>query len=248
MSKPEITFLCSHCGAQFQKWIGRCLECGKWGTVEKSKFPMSNDKLNPNDKNNDEYAPIKTSGLNEIEGKNVERIKTSVEELDRALGGGLVPGSLILLGGEPGIGKSTLALQLAALLQNTTYISGEESVEQIKLRAERLKIKSDTLRLGNATSVESIIATIRPLSSRAESRDPLKFESQGISPLASKLGRNDSMAIIDSIQTIHSDEVEGEAGNVSQVRACTVKLMELAKSTRTTIVLIGQVTKDGAVA
>lgn len=243
----QTIFICTNCGAQFQKWIGRCLECGKWGTVEKTQ--NSNIKTQNLEEN---YSPIKTSSLSEIEGKNVERVKTGVEELDRVLGGGLVPGSLILLGGEPGIGKSTLALQLAALLPHTTYISGEESVEQIKLRAERLKIKSDTLRLGNATSIESIVATIRhPLSSRAKSRDPLKSEPKGISPLAT-LGRNDSdgpsIAIVDSIQTVHSEEVEGEAGNISQVRACTVKLMELAKSSRTIIVLIGQVTKEGSVA
>lgn len=252
MSKPEITFICSHCGAQFQKWTGRCLECGKWGTIEKSQIQNSNFQSNSKSQNQNEYAPIKTSGLNEIEGKNIERIKTGVEELDRVLGGGLVPGSLILLGGEPGIGKSTLALQLAALLPNTIYISGEESVEQIKLRAERLKTKSDTLRLGNATSVESIIATIRhhqPHRHPERSEGSLKSISvKSTSRDSSATPQNDNMAIIDSIQTIHSDEIEGEAGNVSQVRACTVKLMELAKSTRTTIVLIGQVTKDGAVA
>ena len=94
MSKPEITFLCSHCGAQFQKWIGRCLECGKWGTVEKNQ---NVNIKNQNVEENNKYSPIKTSGLDEIEGKNIERIKTGVEELDRVLGGGLVPGSLILL-------------------------------------------------------------------------------------------------------------------------------------------------------
>jgi len=193
------------------------LECGKWGTIEKSSASVkaTTDKENLNN-----YTPIKTSTLQEIEGKNVERIKTGIGELDRVLGGGLVPGSLILLGGEPGIGKSTLAAQIAPLIKDTIYISGEESMEQLKLRMERLHINSDTLRVANATNVESIIATIKD------------------SPLA----------IIDSIQTIHSDEVEGEAGNVSQVRACTVKLMECAKSTRTTIILIGQVTKDGNVA
>jgi len=179
-------FICSNCDAQFSKWTGRCLECGKWGSIEKSQIPKS--KFQNDTK---EYAPAKTKTLTEIQGKNADRKKTDISELDRVLGGGIVPGSLILLGGEPGIGKSTLALQLACTVSPTLYISGEESVEQIKLRAERLKIKSDTLRLGNATSVESIIATIRPLSSRAESRDPLKFESQGISPLAKELGRND---------------------------------------------------------
>jgi len=176
-----------------------------------------------------DYPMVETVQLNEIEGKNLERVKTNIGELDGVLGGGLVPGSVILLGGEPGVGKSTLALQLASILAHTMYFSGEESVEQIKLRAERLKIKSDTLRLGNATNVESIIATTTP------NNETMKQ-------------RNNRLIIIDSIQTIHSDEVEGEAGNVNQVRACTVKLMELAKTTGVIIVLIGQVTKDGAVA
>ena len=210
-----ISFTCSHCGAQFQKWVGRCLECGKWGTIEKSSVSA---KVSENNKT--EYPQVKTNTLKEIEGKNVTRIKTGIEELDRVLGGGLVPGSLVLLGGEPGIGKSTLAAQIASIIPNTIYISGEESIEQIKLRAERLKIQSDTLRVGNATQVEGIISAINK------------------SPLA----------VVDSIQTIHSDEAEGEAGGVSQVRACTVKLMEAAKSSGTIIILIGQVTKEGNVA
>jgi len=245
--KPGTIFTCSKCGAQFQKWVGRCLECGQWGTVEKSQNVNTKNQKSAED---DKYSPVKTVSLNEIEGKNLERIKTGVEELDRVLGGGLVPGSLILLGGEPGIGKSTLALQLATLLPYTIYISGEESVEQIKLRAERLKIKSETLRVGNATSVESIIATIK----NSHCEEPAWGGDEAIPRVkedcrAPKGARNDNtVAVIDSIQTIHSDEVEGEAGNINQVRACTVKLMELAKNSGTTIILIGQVTKEGAVA
>ena len=228
VKEQPATFQCFHCGAQFQKWIGRFLECGQWGTIEKgtASHPTSSGGKNNNAEDKD-YATIKTLNLSEIEGKNVNRLMTNVDELDRVLGGGLVPGSIILLGGEPGIGKSTLALQLASLIPHTIYISGEESVEQIKLRADRLKIKADTLRLGNATAIENIIATIK------------KQKTENIGA---------STAIIDSIKTIHSEEIEGETGNVSQVRACTVKLMEFAKNTGITIVLIGQVTKDGAVA
>lgn len=236
-------FTCSNCGAQFQKWTGRCLECGKWGTIEKGQVSTIKDQKS---KEND-YPTVKTSTLKEIEGKNIVRIKTGIEELDRVLGGGLVPGSLVLLGGEPGIGKSTLAAQIASIVPNALYISGEESVEQIKLRAERLKIKSDTLRIGNATGVESIIATIlrdplsvSPLARGEDKKSPLAKEGSG--------GGLSRIAIIDSIQTIHSDEAEGEAGGVSQVRACTVKLMETAKSSGTIIILIGQVTKEGNVA
>lgn len=221
MSKTnQIIFSCNNCGAQFQKWVGRCLECGKWGTIEKSQAPSASRRTN--DQNIEEYAPAKTTTLKEIQGKNLSRIKTKINELDRVLGGGFVPGSLILLGGEPGIGKSTLALQLGSFFSNTLYLSGEESAEQMKLRADRLKIISPTLQIGNETNVESIIAAIKKI------KPPL--------------------AIVDSIQTISSNEVEGEAGNLSQVRACTVKLMDAAKTTGVTIILVGQITKEGTVA
>jgi len=212
------TFECNNCDAQFTKWTGRCLECGKWGTIEKSQTPMTKSQSDPMEN----YAPIKTVSLNEIQGKNTERIKTNISEFDRVLGGGLVPGSLILLGGEPGIGKSTLATQLSALIPNTIYFSGEESVEQIKLRIERLKIKSETLKIGNSSHLEGILSAIQKM--------------------------KPALVLIDSIQTIFSVEAEGEAGNINQVRACTVKLMELAKSSNTIIVIIGQVTKEGTVA
>lgn len=217
MSKTNLIFTCSNCGAQFQKWVGRCLECGQWGTIEKGVMTKKEEQKQTTAEN---YPPIKTSTLQEITGQEVSRLKTGIGELDRVLGGGLVPGSLILLGGEPGIGKSTLAAQIASLVPNALYLSGEESVEQIKLRTERIKIKSPTLRLGNTTNVDSIIATIK----------------------------NVPLAVVDSIQTIYTDDAEGEAGNPGQVRACTVKLMEFAKASRTIIVLIGQVTKDGNVA
>ena len=224
------------------------MECGKWGTIEKSKFLISNNKSNPNDKNQNEYAPIELTELDKIDSKKFARLKTNIEELDRVLGGGLVPGSLILLGGEPGIGKSTLALQLAALLPHSLYISGEESVEQIKLRSERLNVKSNNLKLGNATTIENIIETIKQsgsLSSRAYIAEGSL--SSGIRDSSTAVGMT-KLVIIDSIQTVYSHEVEGEAGNINQVRACTTKLLELAKSTGKIIILIGQVTKDGAVA
>ena len=160
--------------------------------------------------------------MSEIKGESVKRQQTGLTEFDQVLGGGIVPGSLILLGGEPGIGKSTLAIQLATLIPNTLYISGEESIEQIKLRAERLRLTASGLRLANETMVEKICATIK------EIKPPL--------------------AIIDSIQTIHSDEVPGECGSINQIKACAVKLLEVAKSTNTAIIIVGHVTKDGEVA
>lgn len=283
----NMIFVCSNCDAQFTKWTGKCLECGKWGTLEKSPAFVRPGRTTAG-KQESNYPTIETVGLDKIDGKKVERIKTNIEELDRVLGGGLVPGSLILLGGEPGIGKSTLALQLASIIPNALYISAEESVEQIKLRADRLGIKSPTLKLGNATDVESIIATVRanhplPPPSKGgvrtvklapsyggvgtEKLSPLSKEraqTQRLSPpyeggekglpatpasgLAWRAGVVPKLTIIDSIQTIHSDEVEGEAGNINQVRACTVKLMELAKTTGNIIVIVGQVTKEGTMA
>lgn len=216
-SKIQTTFSCTHCGAQFQKWTGRCLECNKWGTIEKEQKIAGLDKTDERD-----FAPAKLSGLADIKNENTVRTKTDIGELDRVLGGGLVPGSLILLGGEPGIGKSTLALQLSSFLSPTLYISGEESAEQIKMRADRLKISAPNLKIGNESNIETIIATVKKERPR--------------------------LTVVDSVQTIYSVDSEGEAGNLSQVRACTVKLMELAKSEKLTIVLIGQVTKEGTVA
>ncbi|PIT87644.1 MAG: DNA repair protein RadA [Candidatus Magasanikbacteria bacterium CG10_big_fil_rev_8_21_14_0_10_40_10] len=233
MSKPPLLFTCTKCDAQFSKWNGRCLECGQWGTVKKTEIsgakfdPKSSadtgDKTAKYKSKAPTYAPLQTVSLNEITDQDTPRAKTKIDELDRVLGGGLVPGSLILLGGEPGIGKSTLALQIANLIPDSLYISGEESNRQIKLRADRLKIKSNSLRMANALNVENIISTLQ------------KYPD---TPLM----------IIDSIQTIKSDEAEGEAGSIGQIRACTAKLMTTAKSGQTAIIIIGQVTKDGAMA
>jgi DNA repair protein RadA/Sms len=217
MPAQSLIFNCSHCGAQFSKWTGRCLECGSWGTILKDLAPKQKEQTK-----NQTYASTPTVSLEEILKKTVERIKTHSAEFDRVLGGGIVPGSLTLLGGNPGIGKSTLALQLALLIPKTLYISGEESTEQIKLRAERLqKTTSSTMRLANEPVVEKINATIREL------KPPL--------------------VIIDSIQTLTSEEAEGEPGALSQIKTATAKILETAKSTNTAIVIIGHVTKEGVV-
>ncbi len=217
MPKNTEIYECSHCTAQFTKWTGRCLECSKWGTVEKTEFSSV-------EKKNDapQARPLETTNLINIKSSDQERVKTNISEMDTVLGGGLVRGSFILLGGEPGIGKSTLSLQLANSIEKTLYFSGEESLEQIKLRSDRLKNQSSTLRLANSTNLDSVIATI-------------KIE-------------NPTLAIIDSIQTFSTDEADGSSGSITQVRACATKLMETAKSTGTSIVLIGHVTKDGGVA
>ena len=214
--KNQLIHNCSNCGAQYQKWVGRCLECGKWGTIEKGQAVKKSEEKTI------ELEPIKTKKLDEVKGEDIQRVNTNIDELDRVLGGGIVPGSLILLGGEPGVGKSTLALQIASIIPNTLYFSGEESIGQIKLRADRLKIKSDSLHLANGRNIDSLFATAKK----------------------NKYG----LIIIDSIQVISTDETAGGAGNVNQVRACTVKLIEVAKKTNIPVIIIGQVTKDGAVA
>lgn len=219
MVKTNQIFSCSHCNAQFSKWTGRCLECGKWGTVEKSASAIVENRKQTDTQN---YAPVKTFALNEITAEKIARLKTNITELDNVLGGGIVPGCLLLLGGDPGIGKSTLALQLASLVSNTIYFSGEESEQQIKLRADRLKIKSNSLRVSAQTNIETIITTA--LTEKAK------------------------LVVVDSIQTAYSAEAEGESGNITQVRACTAKLMEAAKKNHISFVIIGQVTKDGTMA
>jgi len=218
--KEMKMFECTNCGAQYQKWVGRCLECGKWGTIAEQVGTEKPAK--GGNKSGKSFKAAKTVKLSDIEAKNIQRMQTTSNELNRVLGGGLVPGSFILLGGEPGIGKSTLSIQIAAMIPNCLYISGEESVDQIKLRADRLNLKTPTLHLLNETHLETILATIY------EVKSPL--------------------VIIDSIQTMYTSEVEGEPGNVSQLRACTSKLLEAAKSSNTAIILIGHVTKEGTVA
>lgn len=213
---PTNVFICSNCDAQFTKWSGRCLECGKWGTLSENAFKPIAEKESMN------YAPAETTKLSEVKSENVLRVKTEIDELDRVLGGGLVPGSLILLGGEPGIGKSTLTIQLAAAIPKALFISGEESIGQIKLRADRLGIKSDTLELANETNIDVVISTI--------------------------LDKKPALAVIDSIQTVYSPEVEGEAGSPSQIRACAVKLLSSIKSTNIATIIVGHVTKEGSVA
>jgi len=217
MAKPKTIFTCTNCDAQFQKWSGRCLECGKWGSVEEgAQKQQQTQKVS--------LPSIKTNRLNTIEGKNLQRTKSGTGELDRVLGGGIVPGSLILLGGEPGIGKSTLSLQLATQVPKALYISGEESMHQVKMRADRLDLtqKNSQLELGNETDINQITATMKKM--------------------------KPSLAIIDSMQTMHADDATGSAGSVTQIRACTTKLLECAKSTGIPICLIGHVTKDGTVA
>lgn len=228
MSKSDTIFSCTHCGAQALKWSGRCLDCGKWGTLtgEGQAGPAQGPRSQSAKEIKRKAAD--PSPLSDIKWQQEPRIKTGITEFDNVLGGGIVNGSLILLGGDPGIGKSTLALQIMQALhhpmQGTTplYISGEESGQQIKLRSDRLGIKSDSINFLGLTEVETITATIAK--------------------------HKPSLVVIDSIQTIYSSEAETEPGSVTQVRACTVKLLEAAKTIGVPIILVGHVTKDGLVA
>lgn len=222
MSKPTLpAFTCTKCDAQSTKWSGRCLECGGWGTVVESVPEAA--KASPG-------AAFRPSGvkpgavqtLEGLKGKQAERRPTGIGELDRVLGGGIVPGSLILISGEPGVGKSTLLLQVAAKVPDVLYVSGEESTEQIALRFGRLGLSAPTLKFSAETDVPTILATI-------EAERP-------------------ALAVIDSVQTLAAAEVGGEAGGPSQLRGIAAGLMEFAKRTGIPLLLVGQITKDGSIA
>ncbi len=222
MKTNKTIYSCVKCGAQFSAWEGRCRECGSWGSLQKENVAASKEKA-------ENYLPLTPDQIidfDKITGAKVARISLGEKEIDRVLGGGIVPGSLVLLGGDPGIGKSTLMLKVADLLsrqkKTVFYVSGEESAEQIKLRIDRLNITTDNLKYIPLVSVEKIAATL--------------------------IEHKPELAVIDSIQTIYSEEANGEPGSISQVRAIAVKLLEVAKQHQISIILIGHVTKGGEVA
>jgi len=214
-------YICSHCDAQSPKWSGRCLECGSWGTLSESISDTQSEKKNEAKKVGDASVLDLRSLKNDPE----IRIKSGWEEIDRVLGGGLLPGSLLLLSGEPGIGKSTLAAQLADTLSakgEVLYVSGEESAIQVKNRLERLKCDLSRLRFIGETSVEKIAGAA------------LKLKP--------------ALIVVDSIQTVYSSLILSEAGSLSQIRAVAVKFLEIAKEYGISVLLIGHITKDGQVA
>ena len=212
---------CVHCDTQYPKWVGQCSQCGKWGSVEEE---LAHESEKREEKKN--LPSGKTVNVKDIQQKSVQRLQTSIEEFDRVVGGGIVPGSLLLLGGDPGIGKSTLTGQvciaLAGQKKNVLYVSGEESAEQVALRFQRLGKSNSHLHFLGETAVESIIGTL-------QKEKPV-------------------LAVIDSIQTVASVEVDQAAGSLTQVRACTVKLLQAAKELGIALFIVGHVTKDGGVA
>ncbi|HPD07973.1 DNA repair protein RadA [Patescibacteria group bacterium] len=218
---PTI-FTCTKCGAQAPKWSGRCNECGAWGTMVEEAMPKN--PLGPK-QHLSSSKPAQLINWHELPSKPIHRYVTGLIEIDRVLGGGLVPGSLILLSGEPGCGKSTLVAQIAQTLDpqlSIIYISGEESAQQVKMRLDRLNYQPQKMTFASETNAETIIATA------------IKYKPQ--------------LLIIDSIQTVYSDEVPSEPGSVNQIKACTIKLLELAKEYNITVILIGHLTKEGIVA
>lgn len=220
MAKSKTVYFCQNCGAESAKWIGRCPSCGEWNTyieqqvsksVKQSQLSYETEKSKP-------------QKISEIQAKKEGRISTKIAELDRILGGGLVPGSMVLIGGEPGIGKSTLSLQVALKLDHlkTLYISGEESPQQIKMRADRLSLKNDNSFILSETLLENI--------------------------LNHAVNLNPDILVIDSIQTLYSDKLESSAGTVSQIRETAASLLKYAKETNTPVFLIGHINKEGNLA
>ena len=221
-SKIKTVFVCSNCGYESSKWLGKCPGCNEWNSFYEEKISKSNDKLAGGVASKKSCKPLK---LNDVIGKEDTRVSTGFQELDRVLGGGLVNGSLVLLGGEPGIGKSTLILQICDKVNGegkVLYVSGEESAEQIKIRADRLGISNKDLMFLGETDMDLIQSEI--------------------------LEMNPKLVIIDSIQTMYSDEITSAPGTVSQVREITSRIMKLCKSNGITTIIIGHVTKEGNIA
>ncbi len=222
MAKVKTTFFCQNCGAQYSKWQGQCTSCKEWNTIAEEiiqKAEKSTWKSGPTSS----HRASKPLKISEITQEKEVRLDTKNLELNRVLGGGLVPGSLTLLGGEPGIGKSTLMLQVAlSLPYKTLYVSGEESAQQIKMRAERIRPDSDRCFILTETKTQNIFRNIQEI-------DP-------------------DIVVIDSIQTLHTDYIESSAGSISQIRECATELIKFAKETATPVILIGHITKDGNIA
>jgi len=225
MAKLKTRYVCQACGSETHRWQGQCPDCAEWNTlVQEAAANVTVFAAKHNLQGGG--RPIELVGL-EAAVALPERMRTGIEEFDRAIGGGIVPGSAMLLGGDPGIGKSTLLLQVAAKLaasgRDVVYVSGEEAADQVRLRAIRLGLGTAPVRLAAATSVRDILTTV----------------GQGAPP---------ALLVIDSIQTMHSDLIEGAPGTVSQVRASAQELVRFAKERGTAVVLVGHVTKDGTIA
>lgn len=228
MAKRKTAFVCNDCGSEHSNWQGQCRDCKAWNTL--SEIVLSSAKTNPSSAMKDSlsgYASAKTDVtlLSDVNLSELPRIRSEMEELDRVLGGGLVPGSSILIGGQPGAGKSTLLLQVMCKLaekRSALYVTGEESLQQVAMRAERLGLPRDKLNMLAETNVETIV-------NKASQLKP-------------------ALMVVDSVQVMHSSEIPSAPGGVAQVKECTAYLLRFAKLTNTILLLVGHVTKDGTLA
>jgi DNA repair protein RadA/Sms len=222
MAKLKTTFFCQNCGTQYAKWQGQCNACKEWNTIveEVLQKPEKNDWKTPVNQSKRTAKPLKIKDIDVFEEARYDSLDA---EFNRVLGGGIVPGSLTLLGGEPGIGKSTLLLQISLKLPyKTLYVSGEESQKQIKMRAERLNPNANNCYILTETKTQRIFKQIEAL--------------------------QPDVVIVDSIQTLHSDYIESSSGSIAQIKECTTELIKFAKETATPVILIGHITKDGHIA
>lgn len=224
MAKAKTSFFCQSCGHNAPKWLGKCPSCGEWNTFIEELIETTSHPADVWKKNDRTKISSKPKLLQEVSFENLPKIVSPDDEFNRVLGGGIVPGSLVLIGGEPGIGKSTLLLQIALQIKGPKilYVSGEESEQQIKLRADRLRINNPNLYLLTETNTQQIFKHFIEL-------EP-------------------DVVIIDSIQTLFSDQIDSGPGSVSQIRECTVELMRYAKESGVPIFLVGHITKEGSIA
>jgi len=220
MAARKTVFVCQQCGAETAKWMGKCPNCDAWNSiVETARFSSKTTKSGGK-----REKPKKPSKLKDIKGNTNSRVKTNIKELDKSLSGGIVDGQVILIAGEPGIGKSTLLLQVAKTLNNTLYVSGEESLSQIKIRTERLGLKAANFECLSETNIDNILNIV----------DVENAQCKGL--------------IIDSVQTMYTDDLSGIPGSVSQVREVCLRLIRYAKKNGVPVILVGHVTKEGSVA
>jgi DNA repair protein RadA/Sms len=226
MAKIKTAFFCQSCGYESAKWLGKCPSCQQWNSFVEELVQKEQNKISGTDWSayNSNNSSKKIQSLDDINPDDAPRLKTPDEELNRVLGGGIVPGSIVLVAGEPGIGKSTLFLQIGLQLkeQVVLYISGEESQQQIKMRADRLGMRNSNFYLLTETSTQTIFTEVKKL--------------------------KPSVIIVDSIQTLESSFIDSSAGSVSQIKECAAEFLQFAKETQTPVFLIGHITKDGSIA
>ena len=221
MAKIKTSFYCQNCGAQYSQWMGKCKACNEWNTIVEEVVSKNQNKSAW--KTDSTQRANKAQGIQEISLENEPRIDTTDKELDRVLGGGIVPGSLVLLGGEPGIGKSTLLLQVALRLQHKVlYVTGEESDKQIRMRAERLGLKESPCHILTEINTQNIFQQVMVV--------------------------QPDLLVVDSIQTLQTNTLDSSPGSISQIRECTAELMKFAKESETPVLLIGHINKDGHIA